>query len=137
MGVCLPGERGARVLCVACDVEVARDRYVHRIEGTVACLALSLEQGDPLADRLGGGELVEQQVGTERGGITNRLGPTGGDPHRWMRLLGSGRLYDDLMVMPEPTPRGRRVRRSSTPSGSPPETPRSAPLPPRSARRSQ
>ena len=67
-------ERRARVVGVACHVEIARDRHVHRIKRTVASLTLSLEQGDALADRLGGGELVEQQVGTERGDIAHGLG---------------------------------------------------------------
>src|SRR6202012_2466141 len=102
MRACLPGERRVRVVGVARYVEVARDRDVHRIKGTLASLTLSLEQINPLADRLSGGELVEQQVGTERGALANRLGPACGDPHRRMRLLCGGRLHHNLPVVPEP-----------------------------------
>ena len=90
-----------------------------------------------LADRLDGGELVEQQVGAERGDLANRLGLACRDPHGRMRLLSGGRLHHDLVVVPEPTLVGEAAHRSSTPAGSPPETRRSAPLPPPPARGSR
>ena len=91
-----------RLGLVVGDMKLARDRDLHRVERQAVPPPLGAEQRDALAELLGRGILIEDQVEAALGGAADRGVAGGRDPERRMRLLRRRRLDHDVVELPEP-----------------------------------
>src|SRR4029077_15118616 len=97
----LTHQRGFLVGTILRDVELARDRYLHRIDHPASCCAFSPVDGNALAERRRRSVLVENEIEPAGSGTPDRMWVAGGDPQRRMGPLRRWRLNDDILEVPE------------------------------------
>src|SRR4029077_2629267 len=93
--------RGLLVGTILRHVELARDRYLHRIEHAAACFAFGFVNGNALAERRRRSVLVENEIEPAGSGTPDRMWVACGDPQRRMGPLRRWRLNDDILEVPE------------------------------------